>query len=91
MRKSVPMIAAAVLVSLAPSAYAAYDAMVSGKIHSIDTVRNTFDVGDKYVRWSSSNSRGVRLADLRDGQPVTVRYQVQQKGYKDVEDMRVQH
>ena len=55
------------------------------------TVRNTFDVGDKYFRWSSSTSRGVRLADLRDGQPVTVRYQAQQKGYNDVEDMRVQH
>jgi phosphoribosylformylglycinamidine (FGAM) synthase PurS component len=33
----------------------------------------------------------ARLADLRDSQPVTVRYQVQQKGYNDVEDMRVQH
>jgi hypothetical protein len=65
MRKLVPMLAAAVLVSLAPSAYAAESDVISGKIHKIDTIRNTFDIGDKYFRWSS-NALGPRLADLHE-------------------------
>jgi hypothetical protein len=44
MRKFVPMIAAAVLVTLAQSAYANE---ISGRIHNIDTVRNSFSMGDK--------------------------------------------
>jgi hypothetical protein len=37
------------------------------------------------------NSLGVRLKDLREGQPVWVRYQANQEGHNDVQDMRVQH
>jgi hypothetical protein len=88
MRKFVPMIAAAVLVTLAQSAYANE---ISGRIHSIDTVRNTFSVGDKYFQWSAANSVGVRLKDLREGQPVWIRYEANQEGHNDVQDMRVQH
>jgi hypothetical protein len=88
MRKFVPMIAAAVLVMLAQSAYAS---VISGKIHNIDTVRNTFAVGDKYFQWSAANSVGARLKDLREGERVRIVYEANQDGHNDVQEMRVQH
>jgi hypothetical protein len=78
---------ALLLVTLAQSAYAD---VTSGKIRNIDTVRNTFTVGDKYFQWSAATSVGVRLKDLREGQPVRVFYEANQEGHNDVHEMHVQ-
>lgn len=89
MRKFLPMIAAAVLVTLAQSAHAEIDE-VSGKIHNIDLIRNTFSVGDKSFQWSSMNSMGVQLKQLEAGDQVKVVYDTNQDGTNDVMDMHTE-
>jgi hypothetical protein len=48
---------------------------VKGKIENIDTTTNTFQIGSKTFQWSSSNSMGVKLKDLKAGDMVKVMYE----------------
>jgi hypothetical protein len=48
---------------------------VKGKIENIDLTANTFQVGSKTFQWSSSNSAGVKLKDLKAGDTVKVMYE----------------
>ncbi len=83
------MVAAAALLALAGSAHAE-QMVTSGKIHGIDPIRNTFSAGDNVVQWSSMNSLGPKLKDLKEGQPVTVVYDRNQDGTNDVVDIRTE-
>jgi hypothetical protein len=52
----------------------------SGKIENINLQTNRFKVGDKLFQWSSQNSKGVPLKELKDGDSVKVMYQQSQGG-----------
>jgi hypothetical protein len=46
-----------------------------GKIENIDLTSNTFQIGDQHFQWSSENSLGEKLKDLKDGDEVKVMYE----------------
>jgi alcohol dehydrogenase (cytochrome c) len=66
------MAAAAVAVALwAPGATAD---IAEGTIDSINRTANTLNVGDKTFQWSSMNSVGPALQDLKEGDGVNIRF-----------------
>jgi hypothetical protein len=71
MHKFLPVVAAAVLVTLVQAAHAGE---VTGKVEHIDPARDTFIVGPKLLKWSEMNSQGVKLNELTEGQQVKVIY-----------------
>ena len=71
MRKFLGVGAAAALALMAHVASA--DEM-SGTIKDIDLTANTFMVGDKLFAASPSNTAGVKLSELKDGDTVKVTY-----------------
>jgi hypothetical protein len=56
----------------------------SGKIENIDLQGNKFKVGDQEFQWSSENSLGAKLDELKDGDQVKVMYEPNQDGTNDV-------
>ncbi|HEX3209336.1 MAG TPA: hypothetical protein VHQ91_08160 [Geminicoccaceae bacterium] len=59
---------------------------VKGKIENIDTTANTFQIGSQTFQWSSSNSAGVKLKDLKEGDMVKVMFEPT-KGGKENNDV----
>ncbi len=74
----------ATVVALAFTAGVALADEVSGKIQSIDTSMKTLTVGDKTLQWSSENSMGVKLDELKEGDQVKVMFEANQNGHNDV-------
>jgi hypothetical protein len=56
----------------------------SGKIENIDLQGNKFKVGDQEFQWSSENSLGAKLDELKDGDQVKVMYEPNSDGTNDV-------
>jgi alcohol dehydrogenase (cytochrome c) len=48
--------------------------VAEGTIESISRLSNTFNLGDKTYQWSSLNTVGPDLADLKEGDEVNIRY-----------------
>jgi hypothetical protein len=71
MQKIVGIVAASALVLLA---HAASADEVTGTISSIDLTANTFMVDGKTYTASPSNTVGVKLSDLAEGDTVTVEF-----------------
>jgi hypothetical protein len=57
---------------------------VTGKIENIDLGANTFSIKGQVFQWSSENSMGVKLKDLKDGDMVKVMYEPNQDKPADV-------
>lgn len=77
MRRLVGVAAAAAVLVLAQTASADE---ASGEITNIDTVKNTFSVGDKTFQWSSQNSMGTKLDEVEEGDAVKVMYDMNSDG-----------
>jgi hypothetical protein len=77
MRKLVGAAAAAALLVLAQTASADE---ATGEITDIDTVKNTFSVGDKTFQYSSENTMGAKLDEVEEGDTVKVMYDMNQDG-----------
>ena len=77
MRRLVGVAAAAAV--LVPAQTASADE-ASGEITNIDTVKNTFSVGDKTFQWSSQNSMGTKLDEVEEGDTVKVMYDMNSDG-----------
>jgi hypothetical protein len=60
--------------ALALMAHVAAADEVKGKISDINLTANTFMVGDKTFSASPSNTVGTKLADIKEGDTVTVTY-----------------
>ena len=61
---------------------------VSGKIEGIDLQGNKFKIGDQeFRRWSSSNSVGTKLEELKDGDQVKIMYEPNSDGTNDVQEI----
>ena len=78
------MLGVATAVALALGAGAALADEAKGKIENIDTTANTFQVGDQNFQWSSENSMGPKLKDLKEGEDVKVMYETDTKGKNSV-------
>ena len=85
MARSVITAAAATAMALALWAPGASADVARGAIGNIDATANTFAVGDKTFQWSSENSFGVALSDLKDGDEVHIRYIPTQEGTNTVQ------
>jgi hypothetical protein len=70
----------ATVAALALAAGVALADQATGKIENIDLQHNRFKVGDRLFQWSSHNSQGVKLKDLKEGDSVKVMYQPSQGG-----------
>jgi hypothetical protein len=81
MRKLLAMVGAATLLALVQTADAGE---ATGKIESINTTANTFMVDGTLYQYSSSNTQGVKLNELKDGDTVRVMYEENQDGRRDV-------
>jgi Cu/Ag efflux protein CusF len=64
----------ATVAALALAAGVALADQATGKIQDIDLVHNRFTIGDQLFQWSSMNSMGVKLKDLKEGDSVKVIY-----------------
>jgi len=62
---------------------------VKGKIENIDQTSNTFQVGGKEFQWSSENSMGEKLKDLKEGDEVKVMYEPNNSGDQKNEVMSI--
>jgi hypothetical protein len=78
------MLAISVGAALALAAASALADEAKGKIENIDTTMNTFQVGDQQFQWSSENSLGPKLKDLKEGDQVKVMYETDTKGKNSV-------
>ncbi len=85
MARSVITAAASTAIALALWAPGASADVARGAIGNIDATANTFAVGDKTFQWSSENSLGVALSDLKDGDEVHIRYIPTQEGTNTVQ------
>jgi hypothetical protein len=59
----------------------------SGKIAKIDPIAKTLTVDEKTFQWSSENSMGVKLDELKEGDQVKIRYETNTDGTSDVVDI----
>jgi hypothetical protein len=80
------LLGVATVAALALGAGVALADDVTGKIKNIDLTANTFQVGSQTFQWSSSNSGGVKLKDLKEGDMVKVMYEPT-KGGKENNDV----
>jgi hypothetical protein len=78
------MMGIATVAALAFTAGVALADEASGKIEKIDLSANTFMVGDHEFQWSSENSLGPKLKELKEGDQVKVMYEPNQTGPADV-------
>jgi cytochrome oxidase Cu insertion factor (SCO1/SenC/PrrC family) len=74
------ILAVATVAALTLASGVALADQATGKIENINLQTNRFKVGDKLFQWSSQNSKGVSLKDLKDGDSVKVMYQPNQGG-----------
>jgi hypothetical protein len=74
----------ATVAALALAAGVALADEATGKIENIDLSTNRFMIGDKTLQWSSENSMGVKLEDLKDGDSFNVMFEPNQNGPGDV-------
>jgi len=68
------MMGIATAAALTFSAGVALADEASGAIENIDTVKNTFQVGDKTFQYSSMNTMGAKLDELEEGDTVKIMY-----------------
>jgi hypothetical protein len=80
------LLGVAAVAALALGAGVALADEVKGKIENIDRTANTFTIGSTVYQWSSSNSGGVKLKDLKEGDMVKVMYEPT-KGGKESNDV----
>ena len=81
MRRMLGVVTAAALAFTAGVALADE---ATGKIESIDQNTNTITVGTQTFQWSSENSMGVKLKDLKAGDMVKIMYEPNQDKIPDV-------
>jgi hypothetical protein len=81
MRRMLGVVTAAALAFTAGVALADE---ATGKIESIDQNTNTLTVGTQTFQWSSENSLGVKLKDLKAGDMVKIMYEPNQDKIPDV-------
>ncbi len=81
MRRMLGVVTAAALAFTAGVALADE---ATGKIESIDQTTHTLTVGSQTFQWSSENSLGVKLKDLKEGDMVKIMYEPNQKKIPDV-------
>ena len=81
MRRMLGVVTAAALAFTAGVALADE---ATGKIESIDQNSHTLTVGTQTFQWSSENSLGVKLKDLKAGDMVKIMYEPNQKKIPDV-------
>lgn len=87
MRKRLAIVGAA---ALALSAAAASADEVTGTITNIDLTANTFEVDGKVFTASPTNTVGAKLADLKEGDKVTVEATDIQEGKQPINAMRLE-
>lgn len=78
------MMGIAAVAALAFTAGVALADEATGKIEKIDLSTNTFTIGDQTFQWSSDNSLGPKLKELKEGDEVKVMYEPNQSGNPDV-------
>jgi hypothetical protein len=61
--------------------------VAEGTIQSIDQMTKMFTVGDKTFQWSSSNSMGVKLEELQEGDQVKINFEPNQDGTNSVQSI----
>ena len=81
------MMGIATAAALTLSAGVALADEASGAIENIDTVKNTFQVGDKTFQYSSENTMGTKLDELKEGDTVKVMYDMNQDGTNTVTEL----
>ena len=81
------MLGIATFAALAFTAGVALADEASGKIEKIDLTSNTFMIGDHLFQWSSENSLGPKLKELKEGDEVKVMYESNQTGPADVQEI----
>jgi hypothetical protein len=83
------LLGVAAVAALALGAGVALADEVKGKIENIDRTANTFTIGSQTYQWSSSNSGGVKLKDLKEGDMVKVMYEPNSQGGKSPDVMSI--
>ncbi len=81
------MLGIAIVAAMALGAGVALADEVSGKIEGIDLQGNKFKIGDQEFQWSSSNSVGTKLEELKDGDQVKMMYEPNSDGTNDVQEI----
>jgi hypothetical protein len=84
MRRMLGVVTAAALAFTAGVALADE---AKGKIENIDQTTNTLTVGTQTFQWSSENSLGVKLKDLKEGDMVKIMYEPNQSKIPDVQEI----
>jgi hypothetical protein len=85
MRRTLAISIAAALALMAGGALADE---ATGKIENIDLTASTLTVGEKTFQWSSQNSAGVKLEELKEGDQVKIMYETNRDGHNNVMDIR---
>jgi hypothetical protein len=69
-----------VATALIAGATLAHADQITGYVADINTIKNTFVVGDTVFTASPTNTVGTPLKDLKEGDKVTIRYQKSMSG-----------
>jgi hypothetical protein len=81
------MLGAVTGAALALAAGVALADVAEGTIQSINQTTNRLTVGDKTFQWSSSNSMGVKLDELKEGDQIKINFEPNQDGTNSVQSI----